>query len=63
MVKNILVAENNPILSMVKKYYFKLLGYQVTLSDRNGIDVLVTAKEYNPKIILMDICIEGKWMV
>ena len=47
---------------MVNKHYVKSLGYHVTLSDIDGLDALVTAKEYNPDNILMDIRIKDTWM-
>lgn len=62
MVKNILIAKNNLIVLKVKKYYFKSLGYHVTLFDIDGLDALVTAKEYNPDNILMDVRIKDTWM-
>lgn len=47
---------------MVKKYYVKSLACQVILSVRNGLEVLVTAKECNPDNILMDVRIKDTWM-
>lgn len=59
MSKNILIVEDDMILSMVTKRQVEALGHKVVQSVRSGIDAINAAKAHNPDIILMDIRIVG----
>lgn len=58
-MKNILIVEDDLILSMINKRYLELLGHKVVASARNGSAAIEAAKKHNPDVILMDIRIDG----
>lgn len=58
-MKNVLIVEDDMILTMLNKRYIQMLGHKVVDSVRNGADAIASVKKYNPDLIIMDIRIEG----
>lgn len=59
-MKNILVVEDESIVSKDIQMSLKKLGYNICGSSATGEEAIELAKEHNPDLILMDIMLKGK---
>jgi len=57
--KNILIIEDDKIISVVLQTYLKKLGFNVIDSVTTGEDAIEIAKKTKPDIILSDIMLDG----
>lgn len=56
---NVLIVEDDMLLSMVEERLIKKLGYGVVGKVNNGSEAVDKAEELNPDIIVMDISLKG----
>ena len=59
-MKNILVVEDESIVSKDIQLSLKRLGYNICGASATGEEAVYKAKETNPDLILMDIMLKGK---
>ena len=59
-MKNIMVVEDESIVSKDIQISLKNLGYSICGASSSGEDAIEKAKESNPDLILMDIMLKGK---
>ncbi|MCD6066826.1 MAG: hypothetical protein K0S33_1652 [Bacteroidetes bacterium] len=57
---NILVVEDESIVSKDIQNSLKKLGYNVIGASNNGEDAIVLAREHHPDLVLMDIMLKGE---
>jgi DNA-binding LytR/AlgR family response regulator len=57
---NILVVEDESIVSKDIQHSLKKLGYNVVGAASTGVDAIKLAEEHNPDLILMDIMLKGE---
>ncbi len=58
--KNILIVEDDPIISNFIQIKIENMGYQVSARAINGREAIEMARKYSPDIILMDVLLEGE---
>jgi CheY-like chemotaxis protein len=58
-VKNVLIVEDDMLLSLVEERLVEKMGHEVVAKVGNGRDAIDKARELNPDIILMDIVLKG----
>lgn len=56
---NVLIVEDDMLLSMVEERLVKKLGYNVIAKATSGEDAIEKTKEHRPDVILMDIILKG----
>ncbi|MEX0608933.1 MAG: response regulator [Balneolaceae bacterium] len=59
-IKNILIVEDDMIISLVVENMIKKLGHQVVGKAASGDEAIELALQHNPDIILMDIRLKGE---
>lgn len=58
-IRNVMIVEDDPLLSIVEEKMVTKLGYNVVCKARSGEEALTEFKEHNPSIVLMDIQLFG----
>lgn len=59
MSKDVLIVEDDALLSVIEKRMVEGLGHRVLASVTSGAKAIEKAREINPDIILMDIFLHG----
>jgi CheY-like chemotaxis protein len=59
-VKNVLIVEDDMLLSLVEERLIEKMGHKVVAKVGTGRDAIDKAKELDPDIILMDIVLKGE---
>lgn len=58
-VKNVLIVEDDMLLSLVEERLIEKMGHKVVAKVGTGSEAIDKAKELSPDIILMDIVLKG----
>ncbi|MGK7371107.1 MAG: response regulator [Candidatus Halalkalibacterium sp. M3_1C_030] len=58
-VKNVLIVEDDMLLSLVEERLIEKMGHKVVAKVGTGSDAIDKAKKLSPDIILMDIVLKG----
>ena len=59
-MKNVLIVEDDYMLSMINRKYIELMGHTVVDAVTTGTDAIAAAKKHMPDIILMDLRLDGE---
>ena len=58
--KQVLIVEDDLILSLQLEMQIKLMGYEIAGKANNATDAIEMIKEKNPDLVLMDIILAGE---